>query len=116
MKSCLLTVSLLIILSSFLPFHHASGRNPLAYKSLIAEEECSACIEFMNKVFDAKRNSKEIQESDLKTARSVVCPENPDFPICQRNEVSVWEDAFLTPELASTFCESLPTNDCDHDK
>ena len=90
-------------------------------KSQLAEEgsletECSACIAFMNKVFDAKRNSKEMQESDLKTARSVICPENPDFPICQQNEVAVWENAFLTPELASMFCTSLPINDCNKDK
>ena len=113
MNSCLLTLSLLIMASSFSPFHYASGRNPFAMKS---DEECSACIAFMNKVFDAKRNSKEMQESDLKTARSVICPENPDFPICQRNEVSVWEDAFMTPEMALAFCTSLPNNDCDKDK
>ena len=54
--------------------------------------------------------------SDLKIARSVLCPKNPDFPICQRNEVSVWEDAFMTPEMALAFCTSLPNNDCDKDK
>ena len=116
MKSCLSVVSLLIV---NLSFHYAFGRNPFAMKSVLNEEstlKCSECIAFMNKVFYAKRNSREIQEGDLKTARSVVCPENLDFPICQRNEVSVWEDAFLTPELASKFCSSLPTNNCDEDK
>ena len=134
MNLCLLTVSLLIMLCYFLPLHYASGQNPqiqleipetgrnqFAMKSQSAEEgplesKCSACIAFVNKVFDAKRNSKEMQESDLKIARSVLCPKNPDFPICQRNEVSVWEDAFMTPEMALAFCTSLPNNDCDKDK
>ena len=128
MKSTLLLVILLIVLAegSFKNrFSHIRSLNLInpggrTGKSLqqegALEFECSECIAFMNKVFDAKRNSKEMQESDLKTARSVICPENPDFPICQRNEVSVWEDAFLTPELASKFCSSLPTNNCDQDK
>ena len=135
MNLCLLTVTLLIMVSSFLPFHYASGQNPQiqidipetgqnpddAMKSQSAEEgplesKCSACIAFVNKVFDSKRNSKEMQESDLKIARSVLCPKNPDFPICQRNEVSVWEDAFMTPEMALAFCTSLPNNDCNKDK
>ena len=134
MNLCLLNVSLLIMLCYFLPLHYASGQNPriqleipetgrnqFAMKSQSAEEgplesKCSACIAFVNKVFDAKRNSKEMQESDLKIARSVLCPKNPDFPICQRNEVSVWEDAFMTPEMALAFCTSLPNNDCDKDK
>ena len=112
MKSCLSVISLLIV---NLSFHYAFGRNPFAMKSVLNEEstlKCSECIAFMTKVFDAKRNSKEMQDGDLKTARSVICPENPDFPICQRNEVSIWEDAFLTPELAWKFCSSLPKNDC----
>ena len=134
MNLCLLTVSLLIMLCYFLSLHYASGQNPqiqleipetgrnqFAMKSQSAEEgplesKCSACIAFVNKVFDAKRNSKEMQASDLKIARSVLCPKNPDFPICQRNEVSVWEDAFMTPEMALAFCTSLPNNDCDKDK
>ena len=134
MNLCLLTVSLLIMLCYFLPLYYASGQNPriqleiletgrnqFAMKSQSAKEgplesKCSACIAFVNKVFDAKRNSKEMQESDLKIARSVLCPKNPDFPICQRNEVSVWEDAFMTPEMALAFCTSLPNNDCDKDK
>ena len=114
MKSCLSVVSLLIV---NLSFHYASGRNPFAMKSVLNEEstlelECSECITFMNKVFDAKRNNKEMQDVDLKTARSMLCPENPAFPICHRNEVSIWEDAFLTPELGWKFCTSLPKNDC----
>mgnify|MGYP006864268868 CR=1 FL=1 len=101
-------------------FQYALGRNPFAMKSVLKNEEstlkCSECITFMNKVFDAKRNSKEIHDGDLKTARSVLCPENPAFSICQRNEVSIWEDAFLTPELAWKFCSSLPKNDCNSNR
>ena len=82
MKSCLSVVSLLIV-NVLLSFHYAFGRNPFAMKSVLKNEEstlkCSECITFMNKVFDAKRNSKEIQDGDLKTARSVLCPENPAF-------------------------------------
>ena len=130
MKSTLLLVILLTVLAEGSyknKFSHIrslasispGGRTksvPILQQEGYLELECSECIAFMNKVFDAKRNSKEMQESDLKTARSVICPENPDFPICQRNEVSVWENAFLTPELASTFCTSLPINDCNKDK
>ena len=125
-KSTLLLVILLIVLAEgsfknrFSHIRYAitpGGRSRRSFQQEGSLElECSECIAFMNKVFDAKRNSKEMQESDLKIARSVLCPKNPDFPICQRNEVSVWEDAFMTPEMALAFCTSLPNNDCDKDK
>ena len=43
---------------------------------------------------------------DMKIAKAQICPNHPEFQFCNRNEISKWEDAVLTPERFLQYCES----------
>ena len=79
----------------------------------------------MKRFINARFHSLSFLEEDKKTARSVLCPINPKFPFCARNEVFQWEKAILSDEFAIQFCTTTPNacsderlwnaNSCDND-
>ena len=58
-------------------------------------------------------NSHSLLEKDMDTARSVICPINPQFPFCKRNEAFQWEKAILSVDFAIQFCTTTP-NACNY--
>ena len=62
----------------------------------------------MKGFINARLNNPSILEKDKNTARSVICPLNPKFPFCTRNEVIHWEKAILSDEFAIQFCITTP--------
>ena len=51
-------------------------------------------------------HSKDLLNSDLDIARNEICHKHPQFQFCHRNEISIWEEAILTPERFTQFCQS----------
>ena len=62
----------------------------------------------MKRFINARLNSPSILEEDKNTARSVICPINPKFPFCTRNEVFHWEKKALSEDFAVQFCSTTP--------
>ena len=69
----------------------------------------------MRRFINARLNSPSILKKDMNTARSVICPINPKFPFCTRNEVFHWEKAGLSDELVIQFCTTTP-NACSEER
>ena len=62
----------------------------------------------MTRFINAKINSHSLLEDDMNTARSVICPINPQFQFCTRNEAFQWEKAILSDDFAIQFCTTTP--------
>ena len=60
----------------------------------------------MASFFEVKRNSEEMLEKDKNFARNEICSGHSDFQFCNRDEISIWEDAIMTSEMAWQFCHS----------
>ena len=66
------------------------------------------CINAVTGFINAKINSHSLLEDDMNTARSVICPINPQFQFCSRNEAFQWGKAVLSDKFAIQFCTTTP--------